>query len=118
MNRQRGQREQRQPESNFPFAGGFRGQKVYRREARLNCQRPAALLLANELQILPGFTAKTSSIRVVHEVVYGREMYETWCNMTVTPESGLDISPVITHHLSYKEFEKASKQCAPATAAR
>jgi len=38
--------------------------------------------------------------------VYGREMYETWYKMTVMLESGLDISPVITHHLSYREFEK------------
>jgi threonine 3-dehydrogenase len=38
--------------------------------------------------------------------IYGREMYETWYKMTVMLESGLDISPVITHHLSYKEFEK------------
>jgi threonine 3-dehydrogenase len=38
--------------------------------------------------------------------IYGREMYETWYKMTVMLESGLDISPVITHHLSFKEFEK------------
>jgi threonine 3-dehydrogenase len=30
--------------------------------------------------------------------IYGREMYETWYKMTVMLESGLDISPVITHH--------------------
>src|ERR1019366_5536431 len=29
--------------------------------------------------------------------IYGREMYETWYKMTVMLESGLDISPVITH---------------------
>jgi threonine 3-dehydrogenase len=38
--------------------------------------------------------------------IYGREMYETWYKMTVMLESGLDISPVITHRLSYREFEK------------
>ncbi len=38
--------------------------------------------------------------------IYGREMYETWYKMTVMLQSGLDISPVITHHFSYKEFEK------------
>jgi threonine 3-dehydrogenase len=38
--------------------------------------------------------------------VYGREMYETWYKMTVMLESGLDISPVITHRLHYTEFEK------------
>jgi threonine 3-dehydrogenase len=38
--------------------------------------------------------------------IYGREMYETWYKMTVMLQSGLDISPVITHRLHYTEFEK------------
>jgi len=38
--------------------------------------------------------------------VYGREMYETWYKMTVMLESGLDITPVITHRYHYTEFEK------------
>ncbi|HZR55849.1 MAG TPA: L-threonine 3-dehydrogenase [Terriglobales bacterium] len=38
--------------------------------------------------------------------IYGREMYETWYKMTVMLESGLDISPVITHRLSYREYEQ------------
>jgi len=38
--------------------------------------------------------------------IYGREMYETWYKMTVMIESGLDISPVITHRLAYTDFEK------------
>jgi len=37
--------------------------------------------------------------------IYGREMYETWYKMSVMVESGLDISPVITHRLHYTEFE-------------
>ncbi|MDX1683448.1 MAG: L-threonine 3-dehydrogenase [Phycisphaeraceae bacterium] len=37
--------------------------------------------------------------------VYGREMYETWYKMTVMIEAGLDITPVITHHLPWDEFE-------------
>ena len=37
--------------------------------------------------------------------IYGREMYETWYKMTVMLESGLDISPVITHRFPYTEFE-------------
>jgi threonine 3-dehydrogenase len=37
--------------------------------------------------------------------IYGREMYETWYKMSVMIESGLDISPVITHRFSYKEFQ-------------
>jgi threonine 3-dehydrogenase len=38
--------------------------------------------------------------------IYGREMYETWYQMTVMLESGLDITPVITHRFGYAEFEK------------
>lgn len=39
--------------------------------------------------------------------IYGRKMYETWYQMTVMLQSGLDISPVITHHFPYQEFGKA-----------
>jgi threonine 3-dehydrogenase len=38
--------------------------------------------------------------------IYGREMYETWYQMTVMLQSGLDISPAITHRFHYTEFEK------------
>ena len=38
--------------------------------------------------------------------IYGREMYETWYKMTVMLESGLDITPVITHRYHYTDFEK------------
>ena len=37
--------------------------------------------------------------------IYGREMYETWYKMTVMLESGLDISPVITHRLNWHDYE-------------
>ncbi len=36
--------------------------------------------------------------------IYGREMYETWYKMTVMLQSGLDISPIITHRYHYTEF--------------
>ena len=39
--------------------------------------------------------------------IYGREMYETWYQMTVMLQSGLDIAPVITHRFSHSEFEEA-----------
>ena len=39
--------------------------------------------------------------------IYGREMYETWYKMTVMLQSGLDISPVITHRFHHTEFQKA-----------
>ncbi|MBI5386040.1 MAG: L-threonine 3-dehydrogenase [Verrucomicrobia bacterium] len=38
--------------------------------------------------------------------IYGREMYETWYKMNVMLESGLDLTPVITHRYHYTEFEK------------
>jgi threonine 3-dehydrogenase len=38
--------------------------------------------------------------------IYGREMYETWYKMTVMLESGLDITGVITHRFSYRDFER------------
>ena len=39
--------------------------------------------------------------------IYGREMYETWYQMSVMLQSGLDISPAITHRFSYREHEAA-----------
>ena len=39
--------------------------------------------------------------------IYGREMYETWYQMSVLVESGLDISPVITHRFPYRDFGEA-----------
>src|SRR3984957_18237302 len=38
--------------------------------------------------------------------IYGREMYETWYKMTVMLESGLDISGVVTHRLSWRDYEQ------------
>ena len=38
--------------------------------------------------------------------IYGREMYETWYKMSVMLETGVDISPIITHRLGYEEYEK------------
>lgn len=39
--------------------------------------------------------------------IYGREMYETWYKMTSMIQSGLDITPVITHHFHYTDFQEA-----------
>ena len=38
--------------------------------------------------------------------IYGREMYETWYKMTSMLKSGLNIEPIITHHLNYQSFEE------------
>jgi threonine 3-dehydrogenase len=39
--------------------------------------------------------------------IYGREMFDTWYEMSVLLESGLDISGVITDRFHYTEYEKA-----------
>lgn len=38
--------------------------------------------------------------------IYGREMFETWYKMVALLQSGLDISPVITHRLHIDEFQQ------------
>jgi threonine 3-dehydrogenase len=38
--------------------------------------------------------------------IYGREMYETWYKMSVLIASGVDITPIITHRFSYKDFQQ------------
>lgn len=39
--------------------------------------------------------------------IYGREMYETWYMMSVLLQSGLDISPIITHRFDFADYEEA-----------
>ncbi len=38
--------------------------------------------------------------------IYGRQMFETWYKMTSMIQTGLDISPVITHRFDYTQFEE------------
>jgi threonine 3-dehydrogenase len=38
--------------------------------------------------------------------VYGREMFETWYKMASMLQSGLDISPVITHRLGVEDYRQ------------
>lgn len=38
--------------------------------------------------------------------IYGREMYETWYQMSVMLECGLNLKPVITHRFHYTDFEQ------------
>ena len=37
--------------------------------------------------------------------IYGREMFETWYKMVAMLQSGLDLSPIITHHYPVEEFK-------------
>ena len=38
--------------------------------------------------------------------LYGREMFETWYKMVALIQSGLDISPLITHHFKIDDFKQ------------
>lgn len=38
--------------------------------------------------------------------IYGREMYETWYKMSVMVESGLNILPVVSHRLDYRDYQQ------------
>ena len=61
-----------------------------------------------------GIPAKEMPIDLRHVIfnmitikgIYGREMYETWYQMSVMLGSGVDIAPVITHRFAYYEFQK------------
>jgi threonine 3-dehydrogenase len=39
--------------------------------------------------------------------IYGREMFETWYWMSVLVDSGLDISPVVTHRFDATDYQAA-----------
>ena len=38
--------------------------------------------------------------------IYGREMFESWYKMAALVQSGLDLSPVITHHFPISQFQQ------------
>ena len=38
--------------------------------------------------------------------VYGREMFETWYKMVAMLQSGLDLSPILTHRYAVQDFEQ------------
>jgi threonine 3-dehydrogenase len=39
--------------------------------------------------------------------IYGREMFETWYKMASMLQSGLDVSPIITHHFDVADYKQA-----------
>jgi threonine 3-dehydrogenase len=39
--------------------------------------------------------------------IYGREMFETWYKMASMLQSGLDVTPIITHEFSANDFQQA-----------
>ncbi|AAZ28577.1 MULTISPECIES: L-threonine 3-dehydrogenase [Colwellia] len=38
--------------------------------------------------------------------IYGREMFETWYKMASLIQSGLDLTPIITHHYNIDDFQQ------------
>jgi threonine 3-dehydrogenase len=65
---------------------------------------------------LLGITSQVMASLNLHQIifkglfikgVYGREMYETWYKMSSVLRSGLDVSPVITHHYGADDFLEA-----------
>ena len=38
--------------------------------------------------------------------IYGREMFETWYKMTAMLQSGLDITPILTHRFAIDDFQQ------------
>jgi threonine 3-dehydrogenase len=36
--------------------------------------------------------------------IYGRQMFETWYKMVAMLQSGLDLSPIITHHFKIEDY--------------
>ena len=39
--------------------------------------------------------------------IYGRKMFETWYKMIAMLQSGLDISPVMTHNFPLDDYQAA-----------
>jgi threonine 3-dehydrogenase len=37
--------------------------------------------------------------------IYGREIFETWYKMQTMLQSGLDVSPVLTHRVAFDRFK-------------
>jgi len=50
--------------------------------------------------------------------IYGREMYETWYLMQAMIQTGLDISPVITHRFGFDDFRVAFETMRSGVAAK
>ena len=62
------------------------------------------------LGIMPGEQAidwgKVVFKGLIVKGVYGREMFETWYKMVAMLQSGLDLSPIITHRFGIDDFQK------------
>ena len=69
---------------------------------------------------LPSSTIEFDWDRVIRSMltvrgIFGRQMFETWYEMSVLVQAGLDISPVITDRFHYTEWEQAFEAAASGT---
>ncbi|MEM1346130.1 MAG: L-threonine 3-dehydrogenase [Pseudomonadota bacterium] len=55
---------------------------------------------------------------VTFEGIYGRKMYETWHKMLAMLESGLDVTPVISHRLAFTDYAAGFEAVASGTACK
>ena len=65
------------------------------------------------LGILPPDTAIDWDLVIFNSLfikgIYGREMFETWYKMTALIQSGLDVTPVLTHRFGIDDYEDGFK---------
>jgi threonine 3-dehydrogenase len=50
--------------------------------------------------------------------IYGREIFETWYKMIAFVQSGLDLSPLITHRISADDYERGFQEIASGNAGK
>ncbi len=105
-----------QQEFNFhpEFTVGF---EMSGHETAINAQLEA--LYPGAQLILLGIHAKEAKLdcnKIIFkglnvQGIYGRKMFETWTKMIELLEAGLDVSPIITHHFAFDDYEKAFEVC-------
>jgi len=67
----------------------------------------------------PEVDLNTAIFKGLHfEGIYGRKMYETWHKMLAMLESGLDVSPVISHRLAFADYAEGFAAIAEGRAAK
>jgi threonine 3-dehydrogenase len=76
-------------------------------DAMANGGRIALLGLPSGSDDAPFDWMKTITSMLTIKGIYGREMYETWYKMTAMIQSGLDITPAITHRMPADDFAQA-----------
>jgi threonine 3-dehydrogenase len=63
-----------------------------------------ALLGIPPTETSPSTGTRSSSRGSTIKGIYGREMFETWYKMASMLQSGLDVSPIITHRFKAEDY--------------